>query len=234
MRRASCTIKLSTTEDTKDTEGKPYLLGFDLRVLRVLCGGEFRRSRDGRAGVFAVVAVVLYVFTLSAQVPAAPTPDELGRAPKLDVQLFLAPGNRIRFEFPKKDWQLVPGGAVAIVSLVQRAGQAAVVVEHSKLNTALAPEDITDLFAQIEADNVKEQQPGAADVQAKLIAVDRRRLVITTYSRRGVAGPERVRQYSIPVGSDLYRLTCSAATPQFARYEPVFAHVAATFATGAN
>ena len=178
--------------------------------------------------------VVLAAIALSAQAPPAPTPSELGRAPKLDVQLFLGPGTRIRFESPKKDWQLVSGGAVAIVSVAQRTGQAAVVVERTKLNTVLAPEDITDLFAQIEADNVKEQQPAAVDVQAKLIAVDKRRLVITTYFRRGVAGPERVRQYSIPVGSDLYRLTCSAATPQFTRYESVFAHVAATFATGTN
>ena len=74
----------------------------------------------------------------------------------------------------------------------------------------------------------------ASDVQAKLIAVDTRRLVMATCSRRGVAGPERVRQYSIPAGADLYRLTSSAATPEFARYEPVFKHVAATFATGTN
>ena len=172
--------------------------------------------------------------TVSAQAPAAPAANEFARTPKLDVQLFLGPLNRIRFEFPKKDWQLVSGGAVVIVSLAQRTGQAAVVVEHTKLNTALAPEDITDLFAQIEADTVREQQPAAADVQARLIAIDQRRLVITTYSRLGVAGPERVRQYSIPVGSDVYRLICSAATPQFADYEPVFAHVAATFATGTH
>jgi hypothetical protein len=178
--------------------------------------------------------VFLVAVAPSAQAPAAPMPNELGRAPRLDVQLFLGPDSRIRFEFPKKDWQIVSGGSVAIVSLAQRAGQAAVVVEHTKLNTALAPEDITELFAELEADNVREQQPLAADVQARLIAFGTRRLVITTYSRRGVAGPERVRQYSIPAGSDLYRLTCSAATPQFARYEPVFAHVAATFATGAN
>lgn len=179
----------------------------------------------------ALLAFLLAGASVFAQPPA---PNEVSRAPKLDVQKFVGPGNRIRFEFPKKDWQLVAGGTISIVSLTQKSGQAAVVVEHTKLNAALAPDDITDLFAQLEADQIKQQQPDASDVQSKLVSVDNRRFVIVGYTRRGVTGAERVRVYSVPVGSDLYRLTCSAAAPQFARYEQVFAHVAATFATGTN
>jgi hypothetical protein len=191
---------------------------------------------DGRvcrtAGVLVILMMALLTATgVSAQAPA---PNEVGRAPKLDVQPFVAPGNRIRFEFPKKDWQLVSGGTISIVAVTQKSGQAAVVVEHTKLNAALAPDDITDLFAQLEADQIKQQQPDAADLQSKLVSVGNRRLVIVGYTRRGVTGAERVRVYSVPVGSDLYRITCSAAAQQFARYEQVFAHVAATFATGTN
>jgi pSer/pThr/pTyr-binding forkhead associated (FHA) protein len=54
---------------------------------------------------------------------------------------------------------------------------------------------------------------------------------INDFTRAGTAGPERVREYSITVGNKIYRLTCSAAATEFARYEPVFARVAATFAT---
>jgi hypothetical protein len=187
-------------------------------------GREYRRPS-------ALLALVLAGTTVFAQPPA---PNEVGRAPKLEVQKFVGPGNRIRFEFPKKDWQLVAGGTVAIVSVTQKAGQAAVVVEHTRLNAPLAPDDITDLFAQLEAEQIKQQQPDASDVQSKLVSIDNRRFVIVGYTRRGVAGAERVRVYSVPVGSDLYRLTCSAAAQQFARYEQVFAHVAATFATGTN
>jgi len=184
---------------------------------------------------FRSVATALAVLFAGASILAQPpAPNEVGRAPKLEVQKFVAPGNRIRFEFPKKDWQLVSGGTVSIVSVTQKTGQAAVVVEHTKLNAALAPDDITDLFAQLEAEQIKQQQPDASDLQSKLVSVDNRRFVIVGYTRRGVSGPERVRVYSMPIGSDLYRLTCSAAAPQFARYEQVFAHVAATFATGTN
>jgi hypothetical protein len=44
-----------------------------------------------------------------------------------------------------------------------------------------------------------------------------------------VLGSERVRQYSVPVGRQLYRLTCISSAAQFAAYDPVFAHIAASF-----
>jgi pSer/pThr/pTyr-binding forkhead associated (FHA) protein len=164
--------------------------------------------------------------------PASPAPNEMWDASPVDVQTFVGPGDRIRFDMPKRDWQVVSGGAAAIVSLAHRSGQASVVVERATPGGKFATLDLSDRFAEREADTVRTHQPGAADVEAKLVALGTRRLLIVTYSRKGVAGPERVRQYSIPAGSDLYRLTCSAATSQFARFEPVFAHVAATFATG--
>jgi hypothetical protein len=177
---------------------------------------------------------LMMVFAGASALAQPPAPNEVGRAPKLEVQKFVGPGNRVRLEFPKKDWLIIPGGTMTVASLTQKSGQAAVVIEHTKLNAPLAPEDITDLFAQLEADQVKELEPTANDVQSKLVSVDNRRMVIVGYTRRGVTGIERVRVYSVPLGSDLYRLTCSAAAPQFARYEQVFAHVAATFATGTN
>jgi len=176
------------------------------------------------------VASAAVTTMLSAQAPSVPTPNEYGGATKLDMQWFQGPNNRIRFEYPKKDWQLVPGGSSVVVTLAQKKGEAAVVVEQNRMNQALASEDITELFGQIEVDIVKERQPSASDVQAKLVQASGRRLVILTYSRKGVAGPERVRQYSIPTGIELFRLTCSAASAQFTRYEPVFAHLAASFA----
>ena len=66
-------------------------------------------------------------------------------------------------------------------------------------------------------------------MQSKLVNAGGRRFVILSYTRQGVAGTERIRQYSMPSGTDLYRLTCVASASQFARYEPVFAHVAASF-----
>ncbi len=182
-----------------------------------------------RNAFLAAALCALASSPFAAQAPAAPSAAEFSRAPKLEVQPFAGPNGRIKFEYPKKDWQIVPGGSSVIVSLAQKKGEAAVVVEQTRLNQRLEPDDITDLFAQLEGETVKEHQPSAGDLRAKIVEAAGRRFVILDYGRKGVAGPERVRQYSVPVGVDLFRLTCSAPTAQFARYEPVFAHIAATF-----
>lgn len=190
-----------------------------------------------RAWLVASIAIVGTAAPTSAQDPVAPAAGEYGRAPKLEVVAFESPNRQIRLEYPKKDWQVVPGYNTAIIpgastpilTLVQRRRDAAVVIEQTKLHQPLALDDITDLFGQLEADSIRERQPLASDVQSKLVDAGGRRIVILTYGRQGLAGPERVRQYSIPAGADLYRLTCVAAASQFARYEPIFAHVAASF-----
>jgi hypothetical protein len=180
----------------------------------------------------ASLAILAGGAALAAQPPQAPTANEYGRVAKLEVQPFEGPNKHVRLEYPKKDWQVVPGGSAAIASLLQKKGEAAVVIEQSRLNQPLAPDDITDLFGQLESETIRDRQPSPSDIQSKVYEAGGRRFVIVDYARQGVAGPERVRQYSIPVGSDLYRLTCSAAASQFTRYETVFAHIAATFSAG--
>jgi hypothetical protein len=191
--------------------------------------------------VIAFACAVIAGATASEQEATPPAAGEYGRAPKLEIQQF--DNRQIRFEYPKKDWEIVPrpttavipGATAPIVSVVQRKREAAVVIEQTKLHQPLALDDITDLFSQLEADSIRERQPQATDVHAKLVDVGGgRRLVILTYGRQGVGGPERVRQYSIAVGADLFRLTCVATVGQFGRYEAVFAHVAATFAVASS
>ena len=191
--------------------------------------------------VLILAASVIAGAVVSAQEATPPAAGEYGRAPKLEVQQF--DNRQIRFEYPKKDWEIVtrpttavvPGATAPIVSVVQRKREAAVVVELTKLHQPLALDDITDLFSQLEADSIRERQPQATDVKAKLVDVGGgRRLVILTYGRQGVGGSERVRQYSIPAGADLFRLTCVATAAQFPRYEAVFAHVAASFAVASG
>ncbi len=200
------------------------------------------RLRAWVVAALAIGATAAAASPLSAQEPVPPAAGEYGRAAKLESVVFESANKQIRFEYPKRDWEIVPragaamipGATSPIVSLVQRKREAAVVVEQTKLHQPLALDDITDLLSQLEMDSLRERQPQASDVKAKLVEAGGRRFVILTYARQGVGGPERVRQYSFAAGADLFRLTCVAAASQFARYEPVFAHVAASFTVTAG
>lgn len=156
----------------------------------------------------------------------------LKRDSKPEYTPFKDPAGQFALEYPK-DWQVIGGAGDVTVTFAQKKSEAALVVEHFKMNTALAPEEVTELFAQIESDVLKERQPKATDVVSKVVDQNGHRLIVIDYARPGLAGPERVRQYSFPVGQALYRLTCSAITAQFAKYDPMFAHVADTFKLGA-
>ncbi len=153
----------------------------------------------------------------------------IGRDSRLQVQPFQDPAGQFAFEMPRRDWELAPGGGPIVATLLHRRFEAVVFVEHARLNQPLAPEDITDLFAELEVDRLRQQQPGVVDVEARILDVDDRRIVALQYQRRGPKGPETVRQYSIAEGDDLYRLVCTAQAARFGRYESVFKHVVTTF-----
>jgi hypothetical protein len=179
----------------------------------------------------AAVAVTLGLAASSSQAAGAQAQADpwLMKSAKLQVQPQRAAEAPVQVDLPRKDWVVLPSSGSMVIILVSKKHDAVVLVERSALAQALAPSDITVLFAQIEADAIKERQPKAADFQSKVLDAGDRRLVAVQYSRPGSLGSERVRQYSVPVGKQLYRLTCISSAAQFAAYDPVFAHIAASF-----
>ncbi len=153
----------------------------------------------------------------------------LTKTTKVQFQTVKPPDAGVQIDVPKKDWMVLPSGGAMILTLATRKGDAVVAVEKSTLRQALEADDITDLFAQIETDAIKERQPKAADFQSKVIDAGDRRLVAVQYVRPGVLGTEKVRQYSMPMGKQLYRITCISAAGQFAGLDTVFSHMAASF-----
>jgi hypothetical protein len=153
----------------------------------------------------------------------------LTRTGKVQFQPQRAADAPVQLDLPKKDWMVLPSSGSVLLVLASKKGDAVVLVERSTLRQALAADDITDLFAQIETDAIKEGQPKATDFQSKVLDAGERRLVAVQYARPGVLGSERVRQYSVPVGKHLYRVTCISSAALFAAYDPVFSHIAASF-----
>lgn len=150
-------------------------------------------------------------------------------AQRANYLLFTDPERRFSVEFPKDwTWLIVAPSSESLVTFIHPRKEAAVVVEHFRMRQPLARDLITDVFAQIEAEVLKENQPRATDVVANIVTEGDRRLVLIDYSRPGLNVRERVRQFSYPIGQDLYRVTCMALTSQFAKYEMTFAIVAAS------
>ena len=140
--------------------------------------------------------------------------------------LFTDPGRRFSVEFPKEwTWLMVSGSGEPLVTFIHPRKEAAVVVERFRMRQPLTRDEVTDLFAQIEAEVLKENQPQAMDVVSKIVNEQGKKRIVIDYVRPGIDTKERVRQYSIPVGQDLYRITCMTIGGQFGKYEPTFAVV---------
>jgi hypothetical protein len=184
-----------------------------------------RHSRARLALTALAVGSLVALVGAQAQAPGS----WVARSPKLGAVPFQSVDGHISFEYPKKDWVATAGVGPTLAMLVEKNAAAWMVVERTKLQMALAPDDVTDLFSQLEADRLKEAEPQATGVQNKLFVLDDRRFTAVQLSRKGLRGTDVVRQYSFPVGEYLYRLVCGTTSDQFPKFEPIFAHAAATF-----
>jgi len=147
---------------------------------------------------------------------------------------FTDPERRFSIDYPKTwNWLVVAGSGESIVVFTEPKREAAIIIQVSRLRQTLSPEDVTDLFARIEAELVKEDRPQAADLSMKVVDEGGRRAAIVDYSRprltvtvvpKAPTGDrERVRQYTYPSGRVLYRVTCITGLAGFPKYEAIFA-----------
>ena len=132
----------------------------------------------------------------------------------------------LSLEYPARDWEQLSGAGSVLTTLTTRRFDATVVIERSKLAAPLTSADLTDLFAEIEADLIREQFPSATGVTAALATHPKLGAVVRVdFSRPGPAGIERVRQISAPAGWYIYRVVCSARSADFPKYEATFNRV---------
>lgn len=132
----------------------------------------------------------------------------------------------VTVEFPEKNWNQLPGAGTVLVTFAQKNGEAAVVIDRTKLLTPLAPEDITDLFQELETELVKERDPSSAGLRSTFLRLGEfLRIVQMDFTRGAPPREEQVRQISIPMGWYLYRVIASARIAEFKKYEEIFLHM---------
>jgi hypothetical protein len=183
--------------------------------------------------VKTVLAAAMVVLAGSAAAQQQPADEWYGRMAK--PKDFDAPksfGNTFKIELPK-DWQLVPGhtGTVFLVAEKTKRFDAggAIILEYMRLQAPVEPSGL-DAFAGIEFDDVRSRESAGSAFTVVHKIVDGRPLILIQYDRAGFSGaPDHVVQYMFPVGQTLYNLICIAPKADLKKYQPMFAHAAASF-----
>jgi hypothetical protein len=191
------------------------------------------RARGGAAswGLGAAAAAAMVVGAAAQEPPAALRGTWYGRDAKGSYTAYRDAGGRFSLDYPRRDWLLLTGDGAVLLVATHNRGEAWIILERVTMATSLAPDEVTDLFADLETENVRQHQPRAEGFVKRVFDTDNRRFIALQYTRPGADPRSReiVRQYSFPVGQDLYRLVCAVQGPRFDRYEAMCAHVAATF-----
>jgi len=183
-----------------------------------------RRRLAVCAGAFLMVALTAPFARVTLEAQAKPA-----AGVRKGYQPFRGYPDRFTFEYPIKDWEQIAGGTSSVLTLAQKKREAAVVIEYQPLRLELAPNEIDEEFAKLELEPVTTRQPGATNTGLKLVEMGANKVIVIEYSRRGLAGPETVRQYSLALGKHLYRIVCSAPTASFGKHEPVFTAIVESF-----
>jgi hypothetical protein len=173
-----------------------------------------------------VVSWTLLLLAVTSVASAQDEPHFGVSAGRLQLRTLSLAGG-IVLQVPAKDWWSVSGFGDDVVTLVERKkAEAAIGLKRRMLHDAITDIDLNDDYVGIYLEEFRKAEPGARNLRHWLKEVDGRRFIVMRYERDGVAGPETVVMYSFPAGAAFYRLVCSASPSAFAKYAPLFGHIA--------
>jgi len=152
-----------------------------------------------------------------------------GRVARPKFKKVSSAAQHLVFEYPdSKDWRILPGQAQVLAIVAEtKNGDASIVLERTALREALTDEDLPTA-RDSEADTIRENQPNATQLRQQVMKVENRQFIVVQYVRPGINGEEQVVHYAFPIGSAIYRVICSSPVKEFAKYAPIFGHVAAS------
>jgi hypothetical protein len=142
------------------------------------------------------------------------------------------PIGRFTLQYPQRDWIVFPGAGSVLVTIAEKNAKATVHVDYQFLNQPLSVDESRDLIVQIESDLIRQRQPKSDRIQPVATTAIPAAVVID-YVRPGVQGLERVRQFSLVRGQDLYRVLCVTPAAETAKFDAVFDQIARSFNSSA-
>ena len=134
-------------------------------------------------------------------------------------------------ELPR-NWQIVPGHTGTIFSTVEKTNKGEtggfITLEYMRLQAPLEPALIPGA-SERELREVQARELSGKQFTAAVKTGTFGSVILIQYDRPGLSGVDHVAQYSIPIGTTMYRLICIAPAADVEKYRPIFAHVAASF-----
>jgi hypothetical protein len=125
-----------------------------------------------------------------------------------------------RLEYPKRNW--TPSGVgvgSAIVVFSEKSGEATVAVERIRIEHPLAQDEINDQTAKLEVEDWQARRPFATAPKPQIVQIGGGRVIVSDFTQPGSRGAEHVRMYTLPRGSDWYRVICTTTQASFDKYK---------------
>ena len=129
-------------------------------------------------------------------------------------------------DYPKKDWNTLVGVGSSVVVLFHRSREAAVAIEKTKVRVPLAINEINDPTASLEIEDWQLRRPLATGFSHQFVDFIGARSILIDFTQPGAQGPEHVRLYTLPRGTDWYRVICTTTQPTFDKYKETFQRIA--------
>ena len=132
-----------------------------------------------------------------------------------------------------KGWHLAPGRTNTIFSVTQHTKKwetlGFITLEYMRLDSPIDPSFMTALGTR-ELNEVKIRELTGKQFSSEVKTGPLGPIIFIQYDRPGISGSDdHVAQYSIPIGTVMYRLVCIAPTAMIEKYRPLFSTVAASF-----
>ena len=188
-------------------------------------------------GSIAVLAVICGQSVLGAQAPKGggkPAPPVQTAQPAAgagrpgpasgDQRMTLSTG--FTLDYPKKDWLTLVGVGSSYVVLFHKSREATVAIERTKVRVPLAPNEINQQTATLEIEDWQARRPFATGFSPQFVDFLGARSILIDFTQPGAQGPEHVRLYTLPRGTDWYRVICTTTLHTFDKYKETFQRIA--------
>jgi hypothetical protein len=118
-------------------------------------------------------------------------------------------------DYPKKDWQPLVGAGSSVVVFFHKNRQATVAIERTRIEHPLATNEIVAQTAALEIEDWQARRPLSTGFSHQLMDVAGARFIVIDFSQPGPSGPEHVRLYTMPRGTDWFRVVCTTTQRSF-------------------